>query len=60
MNPGDLAELVVDTDENGKKMLEKYSKEISKVANLSEIDYEKTDEGELVEIEGFKGRFVLE
>ena len=60
MNPGDLAELVVDTDENGKKMLEKYSKEISKIANLSEIDYEKTDEGELVELEGFKGRFVLE
>ncbi len=60
LNPGDLADLVADTDEAGKKFLEKYSKEISKAASLKSIDFEKTGEGELVETESLKGRFLIE
>ncbi len=60
LNPADMVELIIDTDEKGKKIFEKFSNEISKTTGLKEITFEKMEEGELVDIDGFKGRLLIE
>jgi isoleucyl-tRNA synthetase len=60
LNPADMVELIIDTDEKGKKIFEKFSNEISKTTGLKEITFEKMEEGELVDIDGFKGRLMIE
>lgn len=60
LNPGDLIDLIVDTDESGKKLLEKFIDEISKVTGLKEVTFEKMEGGELIELEGFKARLLIE
>ncbi len=60
LNPGDLVELVVDTDEVGKKFFTKFSDEISRVTGLNEINFKKTEGGEPIELEGLKARLALE
>jgi len=60
LNPGDLVELVVDTDGAGKKFFEKFNDEISKATGLKEVSFEKMDGGELVELDGLKARLIIE
>jgi isoleucyl-tRNA synthetase len=60
LNPQDQIELTVDTDVSGKKLIEKFKDEISKVAGIKEINYESIDGGELIELDGFKARVVIE
>jgi isoleucyl-tRNA synthetase len=60
LNPGDSVDLVVDTDEAGKKIFEKFNDEISKTTGLKGISFEDVEGGELIEIEGFKGRLTIE
>ena len=59
LNPGDLVDLVVDTDGVGKQIFEKFNEEISKVTGLKEISYEKMEGGEPVELEGLKARILI-
>ena len=60
LNPADLVDLTVDTDETGKKIFEKFSEEISKATGLKEINFEKMDQGELVELVDVKARLFIE
>jgi hypothetical protein len=60
LNPNDQIELVVDTTAEGKKIFEKFNDEISKTTGLKEITYEQMEGGELIEMEGFKGRLMIE
>ena len=60
LNPGDLVDLTVDTDEEGKKIFEKFDKEISNVTGLKGINFEKMEGGELVELDGLKARLLIE
>ncbi len=60
LNPGDLVELVVDTDEAGKELFEKFNGEISRITGLKEISFEKMEGGELVELEDFRARMEIE
>ena len=59
LNPADVVDLVVDTDEAGKKFFEKFNDEISKVTGLKEISFEKMEGGELIELEGLKARMEI-
>ena len=43
LNPGDLVELVVDTDESGKKLFDKFKDEISKTTGLNKITFESLE-----------------
>lgn len=55
LNPRDTAKIIVDTNEDGKKIIEAFKTEIMKMALLSSIDFKKTDlpsDAEKVEIEG--------
>ncbi len=52
LNPGDLVELVVETNDTGKELIEKFTKEISKTAGLKKISFESTKEGKTVEFDG--------
>ncbi|MFA6227323.1 MAG: class I tRNA ligase family protein [Candidatus Paceibacterota bacterium] len=54
LNPNDIVGLVVDTDEVGKKILEKYSAEIKKVTGLKDIKFGEVKDGKEVVIEGMK------
>jgi len=58
-NPQDQIELTIDIDAEGKKIIEKFKDEISKVAGIKEISYESVDGGELIELDGFKARVVI-
>lgn len=60
LNPGDLIDLVVETDETGKKFFAKFDEEISKATGLKEISFEKMEEGELIELGGLKARLFIE
>ena len=60
LNPQDEADLVVDTDSSGKKILEKFNDEISKVTGLKEISFESINGGELIELDSFKARMIIE
>ncbi len=60
LNPGDLADLVVDTDKAGQTIFEKFDKEISKATGLKGITFETMEEGETVEFDGFNARMLIE
>jgi len=60
LNPGDLVGLVVDTDKAGQNIFEKFDKEISKATGLKEITFEKMEEGETLEFDGFNARMLIE
>ncbi len=60
LNPGDLVGLVVNTDNAGKRIFEKFNDEISKATSLKEISFEKMEEGELIELDGIKARLLIE
>ncbi len=60
LNPSDQIELVVDTDEKGKKFFEKFNDEISKTTGLKEISFEVMEGGVLVDTAEFKGRLMIE
>ncbi|MFH1455059.1 MAG: class I tRNA ligase family protein [bacterium] len=60
LNPGDLVDLIIDTDKEGRKLFEKFSDEISKVTGLKEISFEKMDGGELIELDGLKAMLFIE
>lgn len=60
LNPSDIVELVVDTDESGQKFFEKFSDEISKVTGLKGISFEKMEGGELIELDDLKARVSIE
>lgn len=60
LNPGDQVDLVVDTDEVGRKFFEKFNGEISKATGLKEINFEKMEEGEKVELEDLKARLMID
>ncbi len=46
LNPGDIASLEVHTDEKGKKFLQKFEKEISKLTGVKEISFVSEAKGE--------------
>ncbi|MFA5934739.1 MAG: class I tRNA ligase family protein [Candidatus Paceibacterota bacterium] len=52
LNPGDLVELIVDTDENGKKIFDKFKDEISKTTGLSKITFGVLESSELIDLSG--------
>lgn len=56
LNPNNIVELVVDTDEMGKKILEKYGAEIKKATGLKDIKYGEIKDGKEIMIEGMKIR----
>ncbi len=60
LNPSDTVDLVVDIDEVGKKIFNKFNDEISKVTGLKEISFEQINGGDLVELDGLKARMLLE
>ncbi|MFH0755424.1 MAG: class I tRNA ligase family protein, partial [bacterium] len=59
LNPGDLIDLIIDTDEIDKKIFEKFNKEITKNTNLKKIIFEKIEEGELFEFDNLKIKMIL-
>lgn len=60
LNPGDLVDLVVDTDDSGKKFFERFDNEITKITGLKEISFEILEEGEVVDIDGIKARITIQ
>ena len=60
LNPEDTVNLVVDADEAGVKLFEKFNDEISKLTGLKEMRFETIDGGELLDIDGFKIRLLLD
>jgi len=54
LNPEDLIDLSVDTDENTKKIIEKFEKEISKTAGLNKITFKSLENVEKVELGNVK------
>ncbi len=60
LKPNDIVSLVVDTDAEGKKIFEKFNDEISKPTGLKEIVFEEMEGGELLELEGFRARMLLD
>ena len=59
LNPGDLVELVVDTDESGKNIFDKFKDEISKTTGLSKIIFETLESNELVGVGDIKIKISL-
>jgi isoleucyl-tRNA synthetase len=59
LNPEDLIELFIETDENTKKLIEKFEKEISKTTGIKKILFEEIADGEMVEFEGFKIKMAI-
>ncbi|MFA6340652.1 MAG: class I tRNA ligase family protein [Candidatus Paceibacterota bacterium] len=59
LNPSDLVDLVVDTDDAGKRIFEKFTEEISKTTGLKEISFEHLDSGEILELEGMRARVEI-
>ena len=59
LNPGDLIDLVIDTDSAGKKFFEKFNDEISKATGIKEMSFESMEGGELVELDGLKARMLI-
>lgn len=60
LKPNDVVSLVVDTDAEGKKIFEKFNDEISKPTGLKEIVFEGMEGGDLIELEGFRARMLLD
>lgn len=54
LKPSDSIELLVETNEDGKKIFDKFKDEISKVTGLSQITFEVLESGELFEIGDIK------
>lgn len=54
LNPNDIVELSVNTDEAGKKILEKYSAEIKKITGLKDIKYGEVKDGREIAIDEIK------
>jgi isoleucyl-tRNA synthetase len=54
LNPGDLADLFIETDEKGRKILDKFTKEISKLTSLGKITFGNVKEGEILDLEGLR------
>jgi isoleucyl-tRNA synthetase len=60
LNPEDLIELVIETDEKTMNLINKFEKEISKVTGIKKIIFESVVDGETVECDGFKMRMNIE
>ncbi len=54
LNPSDLVELFVEIDEKGKKVIQKFYVEISKLTGLKKINFEDTKGGKTLDLEGLK------
>ena len=59
LNPSDQVELVVETDNNGKELIEKFKNDISKIAGLKSIVFNNFEKGEIVELETLKFKLHL-
>ncbi|MSR78627.1 MAG: isoleucine--tRNA ligase [Candidatus Taylorbacteria bacterium] len=60
LNAGDLASLVFDTDEEGKKFVEKYEAELMKATQLKKISFAPLAEGAEVSLDNFSLRISIE
>ncbi len=54
LNPSDLVGLLVEIDEKGKKVIQKFYVEISKLTGLKKINFEDTKGGKTLDLEGLK------
>ncbi|MEI8124053.1 MAG: DUF5915 domain-containing protein, partial [bacterium] len=59
LNPEDLIELVIETDEKTMNLINKFEKEISKVTGIKKIIFENVADGETVEFDGFKIKVAI-
>jgi isoleucyl-tRNA synthetase len=59
LNPGDQVEFLVETDDQGKKIISKFEKEISRTAGIKKISFEAVKEGKLAEFDNLKLSFTI-
>ena len=59
LKPGDSADLEVETDEKGTKIINKYAKEITKLTGLGKIAFGGVSEGETLDLEGIKIKLAI-
>jgi len=58
LNPGDQAKLLVQTDDFGQKLIQKFSEEIKKIANLKSVSFGPVD-GEPIVIENLEFKLKI-
>jgi len=59
LTPSDIVSVVFDTDENGKKLIQKFESDLKKTVLISSLEFNK-NEGEEIKIEGFSFRVKIE
>ncbi|MFA7252734.1 MAG: class I tRNA ligase family protein [Candidatus Paceibacterota bacterium] len=58
LNPGDQAKLLVQTDDSGQKLIQKFNEEIKKIANLKSVSFGQVD-GEAIVIENLEFKLKI-
>ena len=60
LNPNDLVELIVDTDDSGKKIFDKFVSEISKTTGLNKITFKVLEGAEFIDVGDVKVKIDIQ